>query len=55
MNEIILNSVNLNISNIQFRSNDLNFPLNGSVELNEDYEQAILKFDQELNVIIFNH
>ncbi|CAF3381776.1 unnamed protein product [Rotaria sp. Silwood1] len=49
VNEIILNSMNLNITKIEFQHYDFNFTLNGSVEYNENYEQVIMKFNQQLN------
>ncbi|CAF2767718.1 unnamed protein product [Rotaria sp. Silwood2] len=49
VNEIILNSVHLNITKIELQHNDFNSILNGSVEYHEDYEQAIIKFNQKLN------
>ncbi|CAF1087773.1 unnamed protein product [Rotaria magnacalcarata] len=48
--EIILNSVNLNITQIGFQDNNFtSIILNGSVKFNQEYEQAIIKFHQPLN------
>jgi hypothetical protein len=52
VNEIILNSVDLNIIKIEFQENNINSFLNGSVELNKEYEQARIKFNRALNVFI---
>ncbi|CAF0767562.1 unnamed protein product [Rotaria sordida] len=49
VNEIILNSVKLNITKIEFQHDDFNFTLNGSVTYYKDYEQAIIEFNQQLN------
>ncbi|CAF3083526.1 unnamed protein product [Rotaria socialis] len=48
--EIILNSVNLNITEVGFQDHKFtSIVLNGSVEFNREYEQAIIKFHQQLN------
>ncbi|UJR36798.1 hypothetical protein I4U23_029512 [Adineta vaga] len=50
VDEIILNSVNLNIIKIQFRQNNFDFEPYGTVIYRHEYEQIIIKFNQPLNL-----
>ncbi|CAF1004993.1 unnamed protein product [Adineta steineri] len=49
VNEIILNSVDLNITKIEYQQNNSTSSLNGSVELNDEYELAIIRFSQPID------
>ncbi|CAF1256201.1 unnamed protein product [Adineta ricciae] len=49
VHEIILNSVDLNLTKIEYQSSDTASPLNGSVELNDEDELAIIRFGQPIN------
>ncbi|UJR09355.1 hypothetical protein I4U23_013599 [Adineta vaga] len=49
VHEIILNSVDLNLTKIQYQPNDGSTSLNGSFELNDEHEQAIIQFAQPIN------
>ncbi len=50
VDEILLNSIDLNLTKIKFQQNHLEFVLDGSVKYNEEYEQARIQFNQSLNV-----
>ena len=47
-NEIILNSIDLNITKIEYQENNSSSSLTGSVEFDEEYEQATIKFNQSI-------
>ncbi len=50
VNEIILNSVDLNITKIEYQDNNSTSSLTGSAEFDEEYEQAVIKFSQPITV-----
>ena len=48
--EIRLNSIGLNITKVKFWQNHLHLFLDGTVQYDEEYEQARIQFNQSLNV-----
>lgn len=50
MNEILLNSVDLRITQTKFRLKNSSFILHGLVEYDQVNEQARIKFNQTVNV-----
>jgi len=52
VNEIILNSIYLNITKVDFHQHDFDTYLYGTVKYDKEYEQAIIEFDEHLNVIL---
>jgi puromycin-sensitive aminopeptidase len=48
INEIVLNSVDLNITKIEYQDNHLTSPLVGTAEFDEEYEQATIRFTQSI-------
>ena len=50
-NEIILNSVDLNITKIEYYENEHSTTaLTGTAEFNDEYEQATIKFHEPIQV-----
>jgi hypothetical protein len=47
---IVLNSVDLNITKIEYQDNDLTYPLVGKAEFDEEYQQATLRFIHSIEV-----
>ncbi len=45
-----MNSVDLNITKIEYQGNNSTSSLTGSVEFDEEYEQARVKFNQSIKV-----
>jgi len=50
VNEIILNSVDLNITKIEYQDNNSTSSLTGSAEFDEEYEQTVIKFSHSITV-----
>ncbi len=46
----MLNSVDLNMTKIEYQEHNSTFSLNGSVEFDDEREEAILRFSQPINV-----
>jgi len=50
VNEIVLNSVDLNLTKIEYQQYNSTSSLNGSVEFDDEREEVILRFSQPINV-----